>query len=299
MRVPRLAENSAVLMALFDGSDRLRWANRAFRTTFFLERGETPLWSELMRRNFHAGRGTVIQTEDFEAWLHSTISRRGKVPFRAFETDVVDGRWLWMTETVDAEGWMLCVASDVTSMKADERSVRQDRDFALKAAQTDDLTGLANRRFTLARANDMLQGSVQGKVVGSFAILDLDRFKSINDRFGHHIGDAILKDFTTKTQELVRRGDCLGRVGGEEFALVVPGAPLEVARQILIRMLERIRESAPLPDVPDFRYTFSAGLTEALGGEDLTNVYERADRALYLAKVGGRDRIETYGNRPA
>ena len=116
-----LRDDTEVLIALYDHDDRLRYANRAFRSTFHLEDDETPLWPDLMRRNHALGRGTVISVRDFEAWVVSAQSRRGKVPFRAFETDVVGGRWLWMTETVDRNGWMLCIASDITHLRPDER----------------------------------------------------------------------------------------------------------------------------------------------------------------------------------
>ncbi len=137
---------TSVLVALYDGQDRLRYANPAFRAAYHLDSTETPLWPDLMRRNFLARRGTVIRADDFEAWLTSTVARRGKTGFRAFETDLMDGRWLWMTETVQSDGWMLCIASDITALRADDRTVRQDRDRAIRAAETDELTGVSNRR---------------------------------------------------------------------------------------------------------------------------------------------------------
>ncbi len=147
----QIYERTSVLVAAYDGFDRVRYANPAFRSAFFIEPEEELLWSDLMRRNFQARRGTIIRVEDFEAWLISTQSRRGKTGFRAYETDLVDGRWLWMTETVHSDGWMLCIASDITGLRADERTIRQDRDFAIKASHTDDLTGVANRRFVTAQ----------------------------------------------------------------------------------------------------------------------------------------------------
>src|SRR5918994_4803811 len=80
----QMYEKTPVLVAAYDGFDRLRYANTAFRSAFFIEPEETPFWSELMRRNYQARRGTVIRNPDFEAWLVSTQSRRGKVGFRAF-----------------------------------------------------------------------------------------------------------------------------------------------------------------------------------------------------------------------
>ena len=293
LKLSEIQECSGAFVALYDGSDCLRFANRAFREAYFIEPDETPLWADLMRRNFAAGRGTVIRTHAFEEWLVSTQSRRGKVGFRAFETDLADGRWLWMTETVDDNGWMLCIASDITSIRAAERKVRQDRDFAMKVAQTDELTGVANRRFVLARAEDVIaKAAALSKSVGCLAILDLDNFKYINDRFGHAAGDIVLRDFARKIHGQVRRLDSFGRIGGEEFALVLPATRLEEAELIVGRMLLQVRQSRPLRGNAEFTYTFSAGISEVRGNDTLDTLYECADKALYCAKLGGRDRIQ-------
>src|SRR5262245_21458476 len=103
-----LQADSLVLVAVYDQDDTLRYANTSFRAAYHIAPGEQVSWAEFMRRNYHAGVGTVLKTENFEAWLVSTQSRRGKTAFRAFETDLADGRWLWMTETVQSNGWMLC-----------------------------------------------------------------------------------------------------------------------------------------------------------------------------------------------
>ena len=304
LRLSKVQEISGALVALYDGSDRLRYANRVFREVYFIDPEETPLWTDIMRRNFALARGTMIRAVNFEEWLVSTQARRGKVGFRAFETDLFDGRWLWMTETVDAEGWMLCIASDITSIRATERKVRQDRDFALKVAQTDELTGIPNRRFILARAEDVIAraAAAPNESSGCLAMLDLDHFKDINDRFGHASGDIVLRDFATTIHGMVRRLDSIGRVGGEEFALVLPGASLEDAERIVQRMLSQVRLSRPLGVKRAFGYTFSAGIALVRPGDTLATLYERADKALYRAKLGGRNRICVEGeprNEPA
>jgi diguanylate cyclase (GGDEF)-like protein len=289
-------EHSGTLVAAYDGFDRLRYANKAFRSAFFLDADEEPLWPDLMRRNYAAKRGTVISSPDFEAWLLSTTSRRGKIGFRAFETNLADGRWLWMTETVQGDGWMLCIATDVTNLRESGRSLRQDRDSAIKAAQTDDLTGVANRRFVTARINDLLERKLSEaeRTPGCVCVLDLDNFKYINDRFGHQAGDKILRDFSARVQQQVRRADCFGRIGGEEFVLVLPRTTVQEAEFIVERMLATIRMSRPLKDRPDFQYTFSAGIAEAQPGDTVDDLYARADSALYSAKLAGRNRIELY-----
>jgi len=286
----QLSANTSTLMAVYDDNDRLRYANLAFRSAYFIERDETPLWPDLMRRNFERGQGTVIHAKNFDEWLRSTQSRRGKIGYRAFETDLMDGRWLWMTEAVQKNGWMLCVASDITTLRAEERSVRQDRDFAVKASQTDELTGVANRRFVMARIEDMLVAAKDGSE-GCLAVLDIDNFKHINDRLGHHAGDLVLKDFAQRIHQHVRRNDCFGRVGGEEFVLAMPDTALEDAVEIIENMLTMIRFSRPLTESPDFAYTCSAGVAASLSEDTAAELYRRADQALYAAKLGGRDRV--------
>ncbi|MBP1847357.1 diguanylate cyclase (GGDEF)-like protein [Rhizobium petrolearium] len=284
-----LSARTETLIAIYDGDDRLRYANNAFRSAYFIEPDETPLWPDLMRRNFELGRGTAIRA-NFEDWLRSTQSRRGKIGYRAFETDLIDGRWFWMTETIEKNGWMLCIASDITTLRAKGRSVRQDRDQAIKASQTDELTGVANRRFVMARIEDMLVAAQHGNE-GCLAVFDIDNFKYINDRLGHHAGDLVLRDFAHRIHQNVRRTDCFGRVGGEEFILVMPETGSEESIAIVERMLSVIRFSRPLPESPDFSYTCSAGIAVCQPEDNVSDLYRRADQALYSAKMSGRDRV--------
>lgn len=245
-----------------------------------------------MRRNHALGLGTVISVPDFEAWVVSAQSRRGKVPFRAFETDLVDGRWLWMTETVNRSGWMLCIANDITHLRADERTLRQDRDLALKASQTDELTGISNRRYMMTQLEAMICSQPQdGPVSGCISILDIDFFKGINDLYGHQTGDEILLDFARRVHPIVRRHDCFGRIGGEEFMLIFPETTLAEGEWIVARVLETVRTARPLLSVPLFSYTCSAGIAALQPGETAKEIYSRADAALYDAKHSGRDRM--------
>jgi len=286
-----LVEHSDVLLAVYDETDRLRLANDAFRRSFHLAPGETPTWTEIMRRNHAAFRGTAIKAADLEAWLTSTQSRRGKTPFRAYETDLTDGRWLWMTETVRPNGWMLCIASEITDLRREERLLRQDRDLAMRAAQTDELTSTANRRFVFGRLEALINATmlVPGNAL-SVCVLDIDLFKSINDRFGHQGGDMVLRHFTHLVHRFIRRTDCFGRIGGEEFMLVMPGAPAENCLAFAEHLLAEARAAHPLPERPAVTDTCSAGVATYQPGDTAASLYGRADRALYRAKTEGRDR---------
>lgn len=291
-RLASLWDDTEAFIVLYDQHDRLRYANRTFRAAFALDETETPLWPDLMRRNHTVGQGTVISVPDFEAWVVSAQSRRGKEPFRAYETDLVDGRWLWMTETVNRSGWMLSIANDITHLRADERTLRQDRDFAVKASQTDELTGVSNRRYMMAQLEAMIRSQpADGPVSSCISVLDIDFFKGINDLYGHQTGDEILLDFARRIHPIVRRHDCFGRIGGEEFMLIFPETTLAEGGWIVDRVLETVRTARPLLSVPLFSYTCSAGIAALQPGETAKEIYSRADAALYDAKHSGRDRM--------
>lgn len=286
----KLMEEASVFVAVYDAEDRLRYGNRAFREAWFVRRDENPTWAEMMRRNYHARQGTVVETDDIEAWLHSTGARRGKINRRAFETDLHDGRWLWMTETMQDNGWMMSVATDITSIRSSQRSLRKDRDKALRASQTDELTGLPNRRYAMGVLEELLlERPADSAKICSLAILDIDHFKQINDTFGHKIGDVVLKDFAARLGPCLRKTDTVGRIGGEEFILILPRTPLEGATLIVNRMIETIRKARPVDDYPMLHYTFSAGIAHAQPGESADALFQRADRALYAAKMAGRN----------
>ncbi len=289
----QLQEESPALFAAFDGGGFLRHANAAYRAAYGIAAGELLGWADLMRRNLALNTGVVLEGADIESWVAEAVATCTAAP-RKVEVKLPDGRWLLLQESVGPDGWRLCVGCDITKLRADVRAVRRDRDEALRAAHTDDLTGVANRRFVIARIETMLAHSalVHGpRVPGSLCVLDLDNFKYINDSYGHQAGDAILRDFARCISGQVRRSDCFGRIGGEEFVLVLPDTELDEGIRIVERMLAAVRGSRPLPDMPDFSYTFSCGVAAVRPGDDFTSIYGRADKALYAAKMAGRNHV--------
>lgn len=291
LQLLRMQEEAPVAMALFDADDRLRWANTAFCSTYGVSADEQITWADMMRRCYAAGEGALIETDDIEGWLLRVSTRRGKVPFRAFETDMCDGRWLWMTETLDANGWMMCVASDISAMRAGERGLRQERDGALRAALTDGLTGISNRAHILQQLHSCLKLQQLGRKPCGIVMMDLDHFKMVNDTYGHHNGDVVLKHFASTVFGTLRRLDGFGRMGGEEFMLLLPETDPQQMSAIVGRILELVRQSRPLPDQPDFRYTCSAGLLLLTPELTVEAAYKLADAALYAAKKAGRNQF--------
>jgi two-component system, cell cycle response regulator len=154
---------------------------------------------------------------------------------------------------------------------------------AIQAAFTDELTGVPNRRHILQLAASALTDPRKHSQPVSFALLDLDHFKKINDTHGHAGGDAVLRHFCQHTQSHLRTGQAMGRLGGEEFLLLLPGTELADAQTALERVRLTLQPHAGI------RYTFSAGLAQARPEDSVDTVLERADRALYLSKERGRD----------
>lgn len=154
-------------------------------------------------------------------------------------------------------------------------------------AMIDTLTGVASRR----RLEDVLNLEIalvrRGRPV-SVILLDVDRFKSINDRFGHDAGDEVLRGIARVLQQGARLSDVIGRWGGEEFLVICPDTPLANAAVLAERLAAGLRASS---FHPVGRVTASFGVAEALADDKLREPIDRADRALYEAKAAGRDRV--------
>lgn len=154
-------------------------------------------------------------------------------------------------------------------------------------AMTDELTRLPNRRRTLALAAHQLQR-------GSFALfaIDIDHFKAINDTYGHAAGDVVLQRVANACRINVAPNGIVGRIGGEEFLVLLPNTPLPAARTIAEHLRTNV-ESIDLSDIaPALRVTISIGLIETAAHESLSTVTRRADELLYRAKELGRNRVE-------
>jgi diguanylate cyclase (GGDEF)-like protein len=159
------------------------------------------------------------------------------------------------------------------------------------AAATDSLTGLLNRRGLYEAADVMFGDKRAGLQPVSVLVFDLDHFKSINDRFGHGMGDAMLELFADVARATMRAGDVIGRLGGEEFAAVLPGG-LADAAIVAERVRSAFEAAARVPGGNRVPLTLSIGVACGSPRASLDLLMARADTALYLAKANGRNRIE-------
>jgi len=168
------------------------------------------------------------------------------------------------------------------------------RKQAEKKAMTDELTGLHNRRSFLMLGNVIQKQAKRNKSLFSIIMIDIDFFKKINDTYGHGIGDETIKDFSEKIKALIRESDIAGRVGGEEFCIILPETDLERA----LKLAEKLRlgfTEIGIPSInPIEKLTASLGVAESKQNPSLDDVISRADSALYKAKNQGRNKVVSH-----
>jgi diguanylate cyclase (GGDEF)-like protein len=171
------------------------------------------------------------------------------------------------------------------------RTLGRAKNDAEKLAASDPLTGALTRRAILPLIEKSLKRAVRAGVPGCVAMIDLDWFKTINDRFGHLAGDRVLQRVVERIRKCSRESDVIGRYGGEEFVLLLQGAEEFTGA----RLVERIRGAVSAADWSDIgpgvKVSVSCGLASIRPTDTVETVLARADKALYDAKRGGRDQL--------
>jgi diguanylate cyclase (GGDEF)-like protein len=298
-RLLEMAERAAHVghwrFAIDDGS--MLWSAEVFRMHGRDERGGAPSPQEAMRL-FHpddqsrivAAMEQLLDTgEPFD--LDARICRRdGTIRDVHVRGEAERDRH---DQTVAVFGMMQDVTARVESVRAlhvardaAEREARR----AVMLSETDQLTGIANRRKALAVLEDRIACANAGGQPFAIAMLDIDHFKSINDDYGHAMGDVILVRVADLCRGALRETDLVGRIGGEEFMLVIDGATPEGALVTAERVRDAIASAHPV--APGVRtITASLGVATFHPGTDCRSLMQAADDALYAAKHGGRNTL--------
>ena len=213
-----------------------------------------------------------------------------------------EGRWLWLVLLLT--GGLLLV-----SVGAGIRYLRRGREHQVEIARInaelvalndelkvqacfDSLTGCRNRRYFLEEVDNELKRSARFAFPCCLAVLDIDHFKEVNDQHGHAAGDVLLKHFARTVGACLRSSDSLGRLGGEEFALLLPQTSLEGAVELAERVRAAVESSSVRCDQVEVAVTVSIGVEQWRGGDDsVESLIVRADHAMYAAKHDGRNRV--------
>jgi diguanylate cyclase (GGDEF)-like protein len=234
------------------------------------------LGSSLLQRIIGANDALFAVAMALGGWHGIThpLSALGESPFHTFA-----GLAAYLLMIVNGFGFLL-----ICKQKGDEQ-------MALLAT-TDFLTGLVNRRAFFEQAENARMLALRMRRPIALMMLDIDHFKQLNDRFGHATGDQALAIFADTARATLREHDIMGRLGGEEFALILPATDLEGAWQAAERLRMAVTEAPLITSGVQYNMTVSIGLVLVDPNETLTAALARADHGLYAAKSAGRNRVE-------
>jgi diguanylate cyclase (GGDEF)-like protein/PAS domain S-box-containing protein len=224
------------------------------------------------------------QNEEMRARALARLDMREMFEVQLPQTVNGECRWVKLTHNPLPDGGFVRTFTDITEQKRLEEKL-------FELSRTDSLTELLNRRsFLDALAAEVERSHRYGRPLTLMSI-DIDHFKQINDHYGHPVGDRVLRAFARALASSMRNNDLIGRLGGEEFAVLLLDSPLELGAEAAERVLAmarglRVGESAAGPPV---KFTVSIGLAEGNGTVTVEQLISRADKALYQAKGDGRD----------
>ncbi|BCX89148.1 hypothetical protein MIN45_P1518 [Methylomarinovum tepidoasis] len=241
----------------------------------------------------HLERNNARFTLPLQQLLHQLEELEGSRPTGEIRAALEQHIHLLLEGQQQLDRQLAELRQQLAQARLENRQLDEELQRARSLSLTDELTGLPNRRAFLQRLEGELARIQRHPVPLTLAIIDLDHFKQINDRYGHTLGDEVLCTYAEHVFSGFRRQDYVARYGGEEFIVLLPNTDTAGAVKALEKIREAVKghslkaesETFPLP-------SFSAGVVSYREGEAPKDFIERADRALYQAKQAGRDRIE-------
>lgn len=282
-----LVSVNAVLWALDWDSQQMLYVSPAYERIFGRSAG-------LLLADYSEWRNSIYPDDlDYAERSLAQVLEKGSVEDREYRIISADGQLRWLSDKCfisrHAEPGqrviVVGIAEDITEKKALEDELQ-------RLATTDVLTGSSNRRHFFDSAHRAFEEARLQDSPLAFLLLDIDDFKQINDTYGHPEGDLVLQRIAETGRGALRTGDLFGRIGGEEFAALLPGCAPEMARQIAERLQREIQRLSFSHDGQGFGVTVSQGLTSLTPqDQSLDPLFARADSAMYQAKRQGKNQI--------
>jgi diguanylate cyclase (GGDEF)-like protein len=281
-------------IGIYDENDVLIYDNQGISALFNL----TPdiavgmTFSQLVTSCYGSGKGINIEHNNIEQWLNSACSKRRQTDFRSFEVDTLTGQWYLVTEQLVHNKYLYTYVTDITDKKTNEVRLEQLSKKLQKLASTDVLTEIHNRRHFYHLANIEFNRSQRQKKDIALLLLDLDNFKQVNDQYGHAGGDKVLQLFSHHIKKILRSYDIFGRLGGEEFAILLPELTINEGMVIAQRIRKIVESMYVLHDEAKIKITVSIGLSaNHQQQKHIDELIKAADIKLYQAKNAGRNQV--------
>jgi len=274
---------------LLDENMRARFINRASRQLWNMPdalAASRPSFTELMRHACDSG-AFALPADKLDAYVEWRVALVRGGYEAPMDLQLANGKILrFQCKALPAGGRFLSYTEVTDLVRNAERLER--------LATTDEMTGICNRRHFLTLAETEWRRFRDDGAPFALLILDVDLFKSINDRFGHNVGDAVIRSVAAICQREKRDADILARIGGEEFVLLLPQTRRDEAVGFAEKLRQRVETEPFVHDGESVRLTISIGVAEAEAGmAEIGDIMKRADQALYDAKRGGRNRVES------
>lgn len=194
---------------------------------------------------------------------------------------------------IDGRTVRMEIATDITILKNSEQKLLAAKTLAEERASQDELTSINNRRAFFEQGKQLFKQAKRYQHPISVMMVDIDHFKNINDNHGHSVGDSVLKTIAQILKKTIREVDILARIGGEEFAIILPHTAIEEASNLAERIRQRIEAERIQHNTLQINITASFGIAACMAeGNDLEKMLTKADDALYIAKKKGRNQVK-------
>ena len=284
-------------IVLLDTDLKIQFINNAFRTMWHLPdgkaKGKTKLTFTTLMHDGQQARPFAVPKEDFDLFVTDRLLQVKQSKPVPIDLKLADGGVFHLHCSIMSTGWRMVTCTDATDAAKRTEEMEQ-------LATIDSMTGLTNRRHFLQQAEAEWRRYQRYHRPLSLMIIDIDKFKHINEKYGHAAGDQVLISVAGVCRDTLRTSDTVGRIGGEEFAMLLPETSIERAGVAAERLRRHIAASSPRVGNKDIPVTVSVGVATAsasMSGFDA--LMKLADQALYSAKIKGRNRIAWAGSGPA
>lgn len=280
---------------VFDEDDQVIFCNKIIAEMFGVSDTNLLLgktFNQIAAHCYHTQTGLIIEADNFDNWIAYAKSKRRSEKYRRFEIDLHDGRWFQISEQLVHNKCIVMIATDISDKKdAESRLTKMSKELFLLAT-TDALTNVYNRRHFMEQALIEQIRCQREKAGYALLMLDLDSFKAINDHYGHACGDTVLKSIAETIKRELRTYDLLGRIGGEEFAILLPNTDKSSALAISQRIRISVESLKIEFNKHALKATVSIGVSlDINANKDLEEMFLSADKLLYQAKESGRNKV--------